>query len=495
MGLVFHRYRLPKEAFYVLLFMVLVLIMVLGVRRKIQVNDSMNSMFFFLIIMILFASIGYQLYGFHIEKEPLSIYKNQDYKLEAYVKTAHERDFATDYEILSQVIIINGQKKDFRERQNLRIYGINQDFDSGDRIRVSNPSAKPVSGENSKVTSYELYLKSRGIHNRLQADISNVELMVSEGLYQENFLFRSSSRVMEFLDGSLQEPQNQLMKSVLFGHRGFLDEDLQEAFSQTGTAHIIAVSGLHVGILVIVFMTLFKILGLSKSVYLWLILGVLFFYGYLIDYPTSMLRAGMMYGLYIIAFYENRPYDGLHALGIVGVLSLIINPLSLFTVSFQLSFMATATIFLFHSKIQKILFFLPSFLRGLIAVTLSAQIGTFPLMAYYFGQISIVSIFANIFLMPTMGLLLSLGIAGISLSFLSLPLGMAVNNLTNGLLTYQIGLVRFFQKVPGAYLELSSVHFLWVVLYYIILIGGYFLFLKNVAFYRKEDLKNEMERL
>ena len=447
--------------------------------EDVVLGRNLTSKGFFLLIIVFFLLIGHQLYGQQIGKDPLSAFEgSQPIILESYIERVQERDFATDYEVFSQSVLINGREIPFREKQTLRIYGIDHGYNGGDRIKISSPTVEAATPKEREVSSYDLYLKSRGIHNRLQANPADVELLSREGRYHEGFLAGNRWKAMEFLDESLQEPQNQLMKSVLLGNQGFLEADLRETFAQTGTAHIIAVSGLHVGILVIILSVIFKTLGIGKKLYLWLILGMLFLYGSLIGFPISMVRAGMMYGLYIIAFYQHRPYDGLHALGVVGVVSLMINPLTLFTVSFQLSFTATASIILLYPKFEKGLVFLPKFIRGLVAVTLAAQLGTLPLMAYYFGQISIISIVANLLLMPSMGLLLSLGLAGIFISFIALPLGMTVNFFTNGLLTYQIALVRLFQKIPGAFIEIGTISFGWVIMYYIIMISLYFLLLR-----------------
>lgn len=470
--------------------------------RDILVGGRLVSTGFFLFLILIFLLIGHQLYSQEIEKDPLSVFEGQgSIILEAYVEQVQERDFATDYEVFSQSIATNGQENPFFEKQTLRIYGIKHGYNRGDRIKISSPTVEPVIfigldglGEtvtpmNEKVSSYDLYLKSRGFHNRLQASPSNVELLSKEGLYQERLLEGNKARALKFLDHSLQNPQNQLMKSILLGDQGFLEADLRETFSQTGTAHIVAVSGLHVGILVAIFTVFFKKIHLGKRFYLWLILGMLFLYGYVISFPVSMVRAGLMYGFYILAFYQHRPYDGLHALAVVGVLSLLINPLTLFTVSFQLSFTATASIILLYSKFEKGLEFLPNQIRRLLAVTLAAQIGTLPLMAYYFGQISIVSIPANLLLMPGMGMLLSLGLLGLFVGFVALPLGMIVNFFTNGLLTYQIVLARFFQKIPGAFIEIGEIHFTWVILYYIITISVYISIEKRDLLYEMEGIQ------
>lgn len=506
-GMIIHRYGVEQYAvvtgvILVTVFAVFTVLTSLTVSSKTGNKASEKAVFgksltskgFFLLIIVFFLLIGHQLYGQQFEKDPLSAFEGQpSIVLESYIERVQEREFATDYEVFSQSLLVNGQEIPFREKQTLRIYGIDHGYKAGDRIKISSPRVEAVTPlkpntpvttleaaipEEREVSSYDLYLKSRGIHNRLQANPADVELLSREGRYHEGFLAGNRWKAMEFLDRSLQEPQNQLMKSVLLGNQGFLEAELRETFAQTGTAHIIAVSGLHVGILVIIFTVLFKTLGLGKRLYLWLILGILFLYGSLIGFPISMVRAGMMYGLYILAFYQHRPYDGLHALGVVGVVSLLINPLTLFTVSFQLSFTATASIILLYPKFEKGLVFLPKLIRGLVAVTLAAQLGTLPLLAYYFGQISIISIVANLLLMPSMGLLLSLGLAGIFISFIALPLGMTVNFFTNGLLTYQIALVRLFQKIPGAFIEIGKISFAWVIMYYIIMISLYLLFLR-----------------
>lgn len=284
---------------------------------------------------------------------------------------------------------------------------------------------------------YEVYLRSKGILHiiRLSAH-SDSRVAAPEGASLILLSGRIKSRIENFLDRSISVPQVDLMKSILFGNQGYLNEEMLDAFSKSGTAHIVAVSGLHIGIIVLILEKLLSFFSVGRNQRLIITLLFIGCYGFLVGLPISIVRAGLMYGLYVLAYFVHRRYDSINGLMFIAFISILWNPFTLYTVSFQLSFGATLSILLFYPIIAACLNKLPGYIRGLLSVTLAAQLGTIPIILYHFQQISLISIGANLLIVPLLGVLLTLALAAIGLGTLWNPLGIGINQLTNLLLTY-----------------------------------------------------------
>ncbi len=217
-------------------------------------------------------------------------------------------------------------------------------------------------------------------------------------------------------DKFLQGDEAALLLGLALGERSGLSARVQEAFSNTGTTHVLAVSGLHV---VLVAFILFLALRIVRIPRRWAALGTCFglvFYTLLTGSPPSIVRAAIMAVAVLMGGMFERQGNGLNMLGLAGLLILFFWPQSLFDVGFQLSFAATAGILAVTRPIQSQLFkitkneVLREWLLLPLAVSLAAQIFTAPFLAYHFHKIPTISLLANLVVVPTTNLLLALGL-------------------------------------------------------------------------------------
>jgi competence protein ComEC len=217
-------------------------------------------------------------------------------------------------------------------------------------------------------------------------------------------------------DKYLQGDEAALLLGLALGERSGLSARVQEAFSNTGTTHVLAVSGLHV---VLVAFILFLVLRIVRFPRRWAALGTcvgLVFYTILTGSPPSIVRATIMAVAVLLGGLFERQGNGLNMLGLAGLLILFFWPQSLFDVGFQLSFAATAGILAVTRPIQNQLFrvteneVLREWLLLPLAVSLAAQIFTAPFLAYHFHKIPTISLLANLVVVPTTNLLLALGL-------------------------------------------------------------------------------------
>jgi len=200
--------------------------------------------------------------------------------------------------------------------------------------------------------------------------------------------------------------QQGMLLALLLGDRGLIDEETAIAFRRAGITHILAVSGLHTGIVLLVLYVLLLRLPLRYRVPL-IIIGLLG-YALLTGLHPPVVRAGFIAAVYLLGLLLQRQSHPVNAIAIAAAGILLFDPQSLFTVSFQLSFLAALSIALFYSKIMA--FFSrwekleqSSFLRGiagLLAVSIAAQLGTTPVILGVFGGFSVVSVLTNLVAVP-----------------------------------------------------------------------------------------------
>lgn len=255
-----------------------------------------------------------------------------------------------------------------------------------------------------------------------------------------------------------------VIAAMALGDKSALDSNTRNSYSISGASHILAVSGLHVGIIFQLF--IFLLGGRKYSVYtIILSLISIWTYVFLIGLPASAVRAAIMLSAYSISLAFHRTGLPLNTLAAAYIFMLFISPLYLFELSFQLSFLAVASILLFFPPLYSLLTIRSRFVRwawGLLCVSLAAQIGTLPVIVYYFGRISCYSLLTNYIAIPSATLILYLGAALILFSPLTLlspvsPVVTPLISLTAKILTsitqFLNTAIRLISMLPGASIE------------------------------------------
>ncbi|MEG1581810.1 MAG: ComEC/Rec2 family competence protein [Clostridia bacterium] len=189
--------------------------------------------------------------------------------------------------------------------------------------------------------------------------------------------------------------------AMLVGDKSSLDPQAKESFKESGISHLLAVSGLHVGFLVLILNFLTNKIRMSRWLKLSIISFVLFIYAWICGFSPSIVRAGFMSVVLLFASACGKQYDGLSALSFAGIILLIINPLNILNIGFLLSFSAVFGIMLLYQPI-KLLFskIFYNWLSSSLAMSMSATIGTLPFTLYFFGTFPVLSIITNIFAIP-----------------------------------------------------------------------------------------------
>jgi competence protein ComEC len=251
----------------------------------------------------------------------------------------------------------------------------------------------------------------------------------------------------------------------LLGDRTDLSEEIKTAFMNTGTIHVLAVSGSHVVLVAEIIFVVVGLLRFSKRPKILIAIMALLYYMFLTGATPSVVRATLM----IIVFYLGKLFeertDVYNVLGVSAIIILLIEPKQLFDVGFQLSFSAVFSIVYFYPKLNALIPKIPEPLEEfkilkwvwqLFAVSLAAQIGTLPFTAFYFGKVSIVSLFANLIVVPLVGLIVTIGLSGALLGIFSMWFASCFNEVNDILTIFTLNFVKWAEQVPYAIVNTAT---------------------------------------
>ena len=277
------------------------------------------------------------------------------------------------------------------------------------------------------------------------------------------------------LDASLSPPQSSILGAMMLGEKERLSYDLKEKLNRSGTRHITAISGMHVMILAQMLIGLGLIFGLWRGQAFYFALAIIILFIIMVGAPPSAIRAGIMGGVVLFAQKVGRLSQAQRLLIIAAVLMLAFNPLLLkFDVGFQLSFLATLGIAKlspwFLEKFSKIPTWLQ--LRSVAAMSFPAVIFTAPILASNFGQVSLISIFTNILIVPLLGLVLGWGFLAGILGIIFEPLGQIAFWPLWLFLGYVYKIIDWSSQVPFAAIQVEVFPWYLVVLYFALLWWG-----------------------
>lgn len=243
----------------------------------------------------------------------------------------------------------------------------------------------------------------------------------------------------------LPEPENNLGLSYLLGMKTGLPDDLNDNLRIVGLVHIVVASGAHLSILVEVARKIFGKLSRFSGV-LFSIIFILFFMA-VVGFTPSIMRAGIMAILAIVAWYIGHKFAPWRIILIVAAITLIINPMFIINLGWLLSFASFAGIMILGPKLSQ--FFYgdrqPKFIASVILTTISATLMTLPITLYYFGTLSLISIFANLLILPTLPIAMGLTFATGVLADIPL-INTTSSFLTEKLLDFHISTVNFFAE-------------------------------------------------
>ena len=304
------------------------------------------------------------------------------------------------------------------------------------RVRP-NDSTGPAHRPAPTVFDYRAYLERQNIFALINTKEHDVTLLAHD--YKSNpilkYIYSIRERLKNQIIAKMPLDSGAFLRAILLGDRSELPKHIQTSFKNSGTMHILAISGLHVGIIALVIVYLLRLLRVGRGFsYAFTILFLIFFALLTLSRP-SVVRATVMACVFLVGMLLGRRVDLYNSLGIAAIFILARNPKDLFNVGFQLSFFAVLSILYFVPKLMRLATkevspCIRKYLYIPLAVSASAWLGTFPLILYYFRIITPVSIISNFFIIPVLFALLIGGLGFVLLGWLPFA-GIALANFNN----------------------------------------------------------------
>ena len=285
---------------------------------------------------------------------------------------------------------------------------------------------------------------------------SEIKLGVDEGT--ESLVISARDFLAERIDDQLPEREAKLGMSYLLGMKTGLDKELSENLKAVGLTHIVVASGAHLSILVEIARKIFGKISRFSGL-LFSVLFILFFMC-MVGWTPSILRAGVMAILTLVSWYVGRKIAPWRIILLVAAFTLMLNPLFLTKLGWLLSFASYAGIMMLGPGITK--FFYgekkPGFVASVVLTTVAATLMTLPITLYYFGQVSIISLLANLIILPTLPY-------AMGLTFLC-GIGLPVSFLAEKILSFHISTVEFFGSMEQFLIKIEPYN-PWLFLIYV----------------------------
>lgn len=387
----------------------------------------------------------------------------------------------SDMPIKEMVTIISDiQEKEYKKvctakivRNNKKILiniKMSQDIPSikyGDSLYIEGEFKQPEEARNYKGYNYKQYLKTKKI-------IGTVELEKAKILKSSNgsFIHNIQKYIKDTINGTLTDEEGNLLLAILLGDKDKLSEDIQESFKTSNLSHMLAVSGAHVSyiILGLTYVLQNSIIG-KKNEKIVCIIFLLFFMA-ITNFTPSVTRACIMAVLTLFSGIIYRKSDVYTNISVAALITLIFNPYNLLDLGFQLSYGGTIGIIIFIKRIQekksnsKVI----NYIKQMALVSIYANIIIIPIMMYHFNTVSFTFIISNIMASPILGIIVITGFLFIIASITVKPLTRLIAIFIKPILSILIKISQICSKLPFSNILVVTPYMFNVISYYAIIL-------------------------
>lgn len=326
----------------------------------------------------------------------------------------------------ANVLFLDGSKKSGKILLNVQKDSLNTIFQTDDLIYVHGKIKSIPKSLNPYQFEYSEYLKTQHVYGQLIIPGKDIHIHTkgSTTLYgmAQNFRIKLVDKLRET---SLSTDERSIIQALILGEKKDISKELYQQYAAAGAVHILAVSGLHVGIFYVLLAFLLKPISYLKHGHLirsLLIVLILWGFAFMAGLSPSVMRAVSMFSFFALALILKRKTSSVNTLFISFFVLTLINPMNLFHIGFQLS----------YSAVFFILWLLPLFrpftysknyvwreFKSILAVTISAQIGVLPFTLYYFHSFPGLFLLTNVVILPTLTVFMAFGIAVVILAYVN----------------------------------------------------------------------------
>ncbi len=359
--------------------------------------------------------------------------------------------------LMGAVIELRHQKRKVtvNERVLLFVQTDHKVIKDGDVILVSAPFDLIANSGNPGEFDAAYFWRSKGIRRMAFVGSNQFSILSRvEPSWIKRSLNVTRSRLQKILKDYMKGDELAIALALILGDKSLLDTEVKNSFINTGAMHILAVSGLHVGIIMEILLGIFGFFPriFSKKGSILLVVTIMWCYAVITGLSPSVLRAVFMFSVLVLAQLTERKYDAINTLFFAGFALCLLDPFTLLDIGFQLSFLAMMGIFLWYRPVEQLLFCENWFLRKIwqgTAIGLAAQLLTTPLSLYYFHQFPNYFVLTNIGLMASSGIILGGGLLLFVIGWIH-PLGTAIGWVLTKTTFFSFEFIRWVESLPGA---------------------------------------------
>ncbi|TDO85457.1 competence protein ComEC [Halanaerobium saccharolyticum] len=353
-------------------------------------------------------------------------------------------------------------------------------FNDGDLITLELELTKPAPALNPGSFSYVEYLKRKGVY--LQGwNPENISL-IRKNKSLKNLIIKVKKLLLNNINQLFTEDNAAFIKAILLGEKEYLSYEQESLLRNSGASHLLAISGLHMGILILTFsFILFKLCSKKRNA-LYLLSFLTFIYIILVGAAVSIIRAALLALLFLWSDEFNREGDFLNIISLTLIINLLLDPQALFTVSLQLSYILVLALFYLTPVLNR-------WLPGFLAVSLAAQLASLAITAYYFNEYAFIALVTNLWAIPYITVLLPLIFILLLLSLVSL------NFFGSLAILIELGLKLLFNGfelmtlIQGRPLVIARPKLITIFIYYLFLFAIPFIYRKRYIWLKARKYK------
>jgi len=342
-------------------------------------------------------------------------------------------------------------------------------FRYGDMLRVRGILSEPDGIRNPGDFDYRQYLARRGIHTRvLVYDPVNASYIGSHPCNPVlRLVYELKRRSLEVF-ASVPPRERAVIEAFLFGNQEGIDPALKGSFARVGVIHILSVSALHVGLVMAFVLGIASVAQLKRGQTFAAVAAVLLCYGIMTGFSPSVQRATLMGLVGLGGFLLHRHHSLYNSLALAALIILLGQPYALFEPGFQLSFVAACGLFYLGPPLSRYLKSIPW--GQAVAATVGAELAIWPLTAYYFNMVSVISVLSNLVVVGLAAAVVNLGWMAVIVSTIFRPVGMALADADGALTNLLLGAVGLFDRWPYSAVVVTSPGVLLILGYYLVLV-------------------------
>lgn len=436
------------------------------------------------------------------------IYMN--YLEKSYDKIPENAEIEIQAEIVS--LKIKGEYKDkyiVKSKYGKKFYlyvNTKKEFDYGDIVEVKGNFSKVNKATNEYCFDYREFLKQKKIDGNIMASKVN--------LLQKNSMLCKISKVKiklnKYIDENYSDTASRFLKTLLLGETNEIEKEIKEDFTKANISYILAISGMHISIIILVIKNIMQILKFDKRLEKIFLNLLIICYIFFIDYPISAIRVAITQVILLITFFTNRKSNFYNTISITLFIILFLNPYNIESTAMQLSFGGICGIYLFYKFIKKMFFYkfciqkktvkeiskentkenrnirkniknicqtviksnkLKQIVIDSLCLNISVQIFIFPIVWYKFDFISITSFIPSILITLFIFPILILGYLSFFEIFIQKFISIRIiSKINNFIILKMLNLVSILSKIPLLSIYLKKPNKIFIVSYYVVLI-------------------------